>query len=172
VPIYELLCKNPACDQFDRKRETFFKSYTDIMPPCPECGHATVRVPSVAHAIWLGTLDRYNAPGCQTLNGVEDGGHIAYRTRSSRMVDGSPEPVVIRTRQDQRAYCKAEGLMMPDEMPQHCDWEDKSASSQGLPGSWASVNPDFIKSEAAKPLPPEAAAPASVTERSVEVRSE
>ena len=170
MPIYEVVCKSESCSQRGRVRESMFKSNTDIMPPCPECGHVTERIPSVAHAIWLGTLDRYNAPGCQTHNGAEDGGHVAYRTRSSRMVDGSPEPVVIRTRQEQREYCKAEGLMMPDEMPQNCEWDAKSASSQGLPGSWASVNPDFIASEAAKPLPPEAPAAASVTERSVEVQ--
>lgn len=169
MPIYEVVCKDPHCEQFNRVRETFFKSYTDIMPPCPECGHVTERIPSVAHAIWLGTLDRYNAPGCETLNPVPGGGHMGYRVRSSRLVDGSPEPVVIQTRQQQREFCRAEGLTMPDEMPPHAEWDAKSASSQGMPGSWASVNPDFIASEAAKPLPSESSAPVSVTERSVEV---
>ena len=168
MPIYEVVCRFESCAQRGRVRETFFKSYTDDMPPCPECGNATERIPSVAHAIWLGTLDRYNAPGCETHNGTEDGGHVAYRTRSSRMVDGSPERVVIRTRQEQKEYCKAEGLMMPDEMPSHCDFDSKSASSQGMPGSWASVNPEFLASEKAKPIPPEAPAPASVVEVAVE----
>ena len=168
MPIYEVICEDSTCLQRKVVREVLFKSYSEAMPDCPECGKTMRKIPSVVRSIWLGTLDRYNAPGCETHNGTEDGGHVAYRTRSSRMVDGSPERVVIRTRQEQKEYCKAEGLMMPDEMPSHCDFDSKSASSQGMPGSWASVNPEFLASEKAKPLPPEAPAPASVVEVAVE----
>jgi hypothetical protein len=58
---------------------------------------------------------------------------------------------------------------MPDDMPNHVDWDAKSASSQGLPGCWASVDPGFLASEKAKPLPPVAPPTTTVVERSIEV---
>jgi len=169
MPIYEFECSNSGCCLHRKVFESYFPRFDSLMPPCEGCGQQTIRIPSIAHAIWLGTLDRYNQPGCVTHNPTEDGGHIAYRVRSSRLADGSPEPVRIRTVQEQREYCKAEGLTMPSDMPPHAEYSSRGASCQGMPGSWASVNPDFIKEQAAKPLPPEGKAPITVTERAVEV---
>ena len=167
MPIFEVKCDTADCPDRGRIRETILPRYETPNPLCPSCQMPTHRIPSLCHAIWMGTLDKYSPPG-QQMYAAKDGGHVAYRTRSSRMVDGSPEPVIIRTRQDQREYCRAEGLTMPDELPQNIEWgkDGQSASSQGLPGCWASVNSDFLEAERAKPLPPEAPATASVTERS------
>jgi hypothetical protein len=114
-------------------------------------------------------LDRFNEGGREAHNAV-DGGHLAYRVRSSRLVGGAPEPVRITTRQEQREFCKAEGLMMPDEMPHHMEAsaDGRSVSSQGMPGCWASVNPAVIAAEKAKPLPTQAASTVSVVDRSVD----
>ena len=168
MPIYEYSCVNEHCSLGHRVFESYFKKVDANMPPCPECSQQTTRIPSVAHAIWLGTLDRYDDPNCVTHNPTEDGGHVAYRVRSSRLADGSPEPVRIRTVQEQREYCKAEGLTMPDDMPPHAEFSSHGASCQGMPGSWASVNPEFMAEQAAKPLPPEGKPTATVVERSIE----
>lgn len=169
MPIYEFTCAHEGCYLQGQVWEAYFTKIGATMPNCVECGNPTQLMPSISHAIWLGTLDKYNQPGCVTQNPTEDGGHVAYRVRSSRMVDGSPEPVRIRTVQEQREYCKAEGLTMPSDMPPHAEYSAKGASCQGMPGCWASVNEDFIAEQKAKPLPPEAPAPITVVERSVEV---
>ena len=169
MPIYEYACSHEGCPLQGRVWESYFKKIGATMPACQECGEPTQLVPSISHAIWLGTLDRYNQPGFVTHNPTDDGGHIAYRVRSSRLVDGSPEPVRIRTVQEQREYCKAEGLTMPSDMPPNAEYSAQGASCQGMPGCWASVNPDFIEQEKAKPLPPESKPTATVVERKVEV---
>ena len=155
MPIYEVSCKNDACANRGVLREVLAKRFDDLMPECELCHERLLKIPSICHGIWLGTLDKYLARGEAMVNARDGGGHLVYRTRSSRMVDGSPEPVVIRTRQEQKEYCRAEGLTMPDDMPQHVEWDAKSASSQGLPGCWASVNTAFMEAERAKPLPPD-----------------
>jgi len=169
MPIFEVRCTNESCKRFEQIRETILSSYDKPNPECPSCHGPTQRIPSRCHAIWLGTLDKYNRPGEQALNSAEGGGHVAYRTRSSRLVDGAPEPVIIRTRQEQQEYCRAEGVTMPDDMPNNIDWDARSASSQGLPGCWASVDPSFLEAEAAKPLPEVDNNYTSVLDRTVDI---
>ena len=64
--------------------------------------------------LWTGTLAKYFDPKCSLVNQTADGeGHIAYRVRSSRLADGSPEAVRITSRAEQLAYIRAEGLSDP-----------------------------------------------------------
>ena len=66
---------------------------------------------------------------------------MAWRTRSSRLANGAPEPVRITTRQEQMEYCRAEGLEDPAGVNPHMEvGEDgTSASFFSVPGVWAPV---------------------------------
>jgi hypothetical protein len=86
---------------------------------------------------WLKSISDYNEKGIPGHAQI-DGGHIAYRVRSSRNPDGSPEAVRITTRQEQMEYCRAEGLEDPADLNPHLEVSDDgtSASFYGKKGSW------------------------------------
>ena len=82
-------------------------------------------------------LSHYNDPKRETLNQTKDGGHWAYRTRSS--ISGAPERVYIKDRQAQREYCRQEGLTDPTDLPENMDIREDGKgfkNSQGNPGCW------------------------------------
>lgn len=137
MPVYEYWCQSDACDAFHIVREGLRK-VSDPTPACPTCKEPMQKLVSRFNAPWTGDLDRFNDPTKERFNGVPGGGHFAYRVRSSRNLDGSPERVIIRTVQEQREYCKAEGLTMPDEVGGHVEVHDdgKGISTKGMPGSW------------------------------------
>jgi len=109
------------------------------------------------NAPFTGTLDRFDEPGHETQN-KHDGGHLAYRVHSSRLADGSPEPVVIRTRQDQREYCRAEGLVDPSDVNPNLqiNSDGRSTATSGITGQWAgtpaTMPQEFKKETKEKPV--------------------
>ncbi len=106
-------------------------------PKCPECLTETERMHSTFATPWTGTLDRHNKKGCETHNAC-DGGHIAYRVRSSRMADGSPEEVRISTYQQMREYTRAEGLVDPTDVNPTIEGnaEGMWGNTSGFSGQW------------------------------------
>jgi hypothetical protein len=106
-------------------------------PLCLECEQRTSRVVSRFNAPWTGTIDRFDDPTKQSHNKIE-GGHMAWRVRSSRNADGSPEPVRITTRAEQMQFCREEQLEDPAYAPADpCVSSDgMKISPQGMPGVW------------------------------------
>lgn len=84
-------------------------------PNCPKCGVKMTRLVSIFAAPWTGTLDRFDDPRKERVNNAGDG-HFAWRVKSSRLPDHGPERVLIRTKQDQRELCRAEGLVDPSDV--------------------------------------------------------
>ncbi len=115
MPIRELVCETPSCEISGIRYEWFARTISKPDPNCPKCGQQMQRQISTFNAIWTGTLDKFEQPGHERHQKYGDG-HWAWRVKSSRLADGGPEKVLIRTRQDQLEYTKAEGLIMPDDM--------------------------------------------------------
>lgn len=144
MPVYESACLNPQCEHGGQRFEWYASTMSKPDPFCESCGAPTRRMVSNFAAPWTGDLERFNDPTKEKYSnygGGGDGGHFAMRVRSSRNLNGSPERVLIRTRQDQKEFCREEGLIMPDDVGQHVEvGEDgMSCSSQGMPGSWANA---------------------------------
>ena len=140
MPIYESTCLTDGCANFQKKTEWFARNRDEQDPICPLCTVQAVRVKfSRFAAPFTGTLSRYDEPGYQTRND-KDGGHIAYRTQSTRLADGSPEPVLIRTVADQRKFCRDEGLVDPGDVNKNYRSADdglkSSGDTAGLSGQW------------------------------------
>lgn len=115
MPLVEVRCSSLSCPFHHCVAERFIWHAEDPNPECEHCGSPTTRLISRFAAPFTGTLDRYFDKTKSRLNCTSDG-HIAYRVRSSRLADGSPEPVEITTVSQQRAFCKAEGLLEPGEV--------------------------------------------------------
>lgn len=107
MPIFE-----SYCDQCRKVKEWFTHRYTEEDPACENCGGPTMRLASTFRVIWSGVITaRYNDP---KRDNAHQEGHWAYRTRSSR--SGNPEPVFIETFDDQRRFCRDEGLVNPKDV--------------------------------------------------------
>lgn len=138
MPVFEFWCEKETCAPFEK----FFhpRQKDDPNPDC-ECGARTVKLVSSYNPLWTGTLDKYFDPKCSRVNQTSEG-HIAYRVRSSRLADGSPEPVHISNRQQMVEFAKAESLVDPFDIDHHGDREydsraDESKVKMTQRGVWA-----------------------------------
>jgi len=136
--IRESWCENKECTRYLEPVEHFYHSSQTEDLPCEGCGGDTTRLISGFAAPWTGTLDRYIDPKCSDHN-MRGHGHVQWRVKSSRNVDGSPERVLLQTRQEQKEFCRAEGLEDPFDMNPNYGVEEGSdgfQSSTRLRGSW------------------------------------
>jgi hypothetical protein len=87
---------------------------------------------------FTGTLDKYKLPNMERFQETHDGGHYAWRVKSSRLADGGPERVKITNIQEQREFCKAEGLIMPNEINSRSEISDdgKKLYTSGMKDQW------------------------------------
>lgn len=140
MPVFECCCTNPNCSEYCFVDEHYLPHSYSPDQACEACGLPTHRIPSTFSAPWTGTLDRFREKGYES-HGNTEGGHVAYRVRSSRLVGGGPEAVRITTRQEQREYIKAEGLEDPSDINPHMEIgkDGQSASFFGVKGVWAPV---------------------------------
>lgn len=146
MAVKEYVCKTPFCTEYGVAFEIML-GVNAPDPKCPECLVVTEQLPSRFATPWTGTLDRYNKAGCETLNGCK-GGHIQWRIRSSRLADGSAEPVRITNRQEQREFCRAEGLVDPTDVNPNLEGNSDGVwqNTSGFSGQWAST-PSYLAQE-------------------------
>lgn len=136
MPLFEHCCAAESCDLYCIPIEHFFHDRNADNPQCEECGGKTERLVSRFNAPWTGDLGRFNNPEAGQHN-TTPYGHIAYKTRSTHMIDGSPEPVHIDSIQKQREYCKQEGLTNPSDVnPNLGSSADGKISASRPKGSW------------------------------------
>lgn len=110
MPLFESSCISQSCPLAGQVTEWLGK-YEDPEPLCT-CGTPMTRLVSRFGVIWTGALtSKYVDRSLEGGHG--DGGHWAYRTKNT--ASGKPEPVYIETFQQQREYCKAEGLGLPSD---------------------------------------------------------
>lgn len=136
MPLFEHCCTVETCEFYCVTVEHFFHSRSAANPPCDKCGGATERMASRFSFPWSGDLSRFNDHNLDQHN-TTNYGHVAYKTRSTRHLDGTPEPVHITTRQEQKAFIKAEGLIDPAEVNHNTKPnEDGKVSSSRQKGAW------------------------------------
>lgn len=134
MPIYENVCRNEGCEKYGKVFEWYAPRHDSANPLC-QCGQTTCRCISPFQVVFTGALTaKYNDP---KLEHAHQEGHWAYRVRSSRNADGSPEPVFIDTFEKQKEFCRDEGLINPKDVgPMHISSDGKQVQNQGLPGCW------------------------------------
>lgn len=139
MPVRELRCNTVSCPNEAIVYEWFARSMDKADPKCPACKEQMERLHSRFATPFVGLLSRFNEPGKEHFQQTSDGGHVAWRVKSSRLADGGPEKVKIMTHQDQREFCKAEGLIMPDDINPNAEIEDsgKKLCTSGMKGQWA-----------------------------------
>ena len=137
MPIFEYVCTEPTCERFDKEFERFLhpRQMDDPNPECEACHGVTVKLVSSYNAPFTGDLGKYLDPKASMVN-QEKTGHWQWRVKSSRNVDGSPERVFLDSVAAQRDFCKAEGLIMPNEINHNHDGGDGTQSSSRMRGSW------------------------------------
>ncbi len=132
MPIYESYCR--GCGHI---QEWYSKRFSEITenPDCDKCGQTMIRIASSFSVVFTGAITtKYNDP---TAENYHKEGHWAYRIRSSK--SGNPEPVWIETFQQQKEFCKEEGLVNPKELPNmdaHPDGRITTTTGAGMPGCW------------------------------------
>lgn len=131
MPIYESYCR-----ECTRIKEWYSGHFADIHEnPFCECGEPMIRVASRFGVIFTGAITtKYNDRSAENYH---QEGHWAYRVKSSKT--GHPEPVWIESFQQQKEFCKQEGLVNPSELPKmEADSEGKFRSNAGvgMPGTW------------------------------------
>lgn len=89
-------------------------------------------------AIWTKNLSEYGDSRKETYHkDIKAGGHWVHRKRSGGGTDEKPIAEFITTRQQQKAYCREEGLLDPNEIGNMEIAKDGvRTTTQGLPGSW------------------------------------
>jgi hypothetical protein len=136
VPLFDHVCDSTECVRRGEIEEHYFRHASDPEPLCASCGVPQRRLLSLVNPVFVGEITaRYNDKSSEKPH---EEGHWAYRKRSTRNADGSPERVRISTWQQQKEYCKAEGLVNPKELPSNVSMgaDGKSMKSNGLPGQW------------------------------------
>jgi len=135
MPMYEGYC--PACDPECRNpEEHYYPLSTSPEAPCSACGGERRRLVSQFAVVFTGVIStsKYGDPRLERYNTKVDG-HQAWRRRSS--LSGKPEPVWIETFEDQKRFCREEGLTNPKDVgPMEIGDDGKSYSTRGMPGCW------------------------------------
>ncbi len=153
MPVRELRCNTKKCVNHAIIYEWFARSMDKPDPKCPECRVQMERLVSTFATPFVGLLSRFNELGKEHFQETPDGGHVAWRVKSSQLVDGGPQRVKIKTHQDQREFCKAEGLIMPDEINRNAeiDSDGKKLCTSGIQGQWQTGMPTEAMRKTGRP---------------------
>ncbi len=111
--------------------EHYYKNDSQPMNACESCGGPTVKVMSRFTMAFSGDITaRYND---KDKPGAYQDGQWAWTRKTP---DGKPKAVRLETWQQQKEFCKSEGLMNPRDLPRHGEVsaDGKGFSSRGMPG--------------------------------------
>lgn len=122
------------CGKCGAEQERYIPLFSSPNPPCEDqdCDGETVKLVSGFAIIFTGPLTtKYND---QRLEGAHREGHWATALRT---VDGKPKPEFIETFQQQKEFCRREGLVNPRDLPTNAEaTSDKKLSGRGFKGQW------------------------------------
>jgi putative FmdB family regulatory protein len=110
LPIFEFDCKSCRLVQ-----EILLSRWDDPDPACQECGGETRRLLPKINVVFTGVISSTKYHSDRDTRPCMDG-HFAWRVKSTRNPDGSPEQVRVTTFDEQRAFCEAESLVNPKEL--------------------------------------------------------
>jgi predicted nucleic acid-binding Zn ribbon protein len=125
MPTYDGYCPTDGCCNNVRKVEFLVRRWDSPNPNCPECGAEVVRLVAAPAVVWAKDLGQYN--------GQNEEGHYAYHRDGNTV-----EKHFIRTRQDQKEFCKRYGYADPNELPSApiADEWGRERNTVGEKGSW------------------------------------
>jgi len=128
----EYICRNRECPNFQEAPSMTADSEFN----CYTCGRPMELVAYPLKTVFTGVITaRYNNP--QAENAHQDG-HYAWRRKSSTLPGGKPQPVFIENFDQQREFCKAEGLANPKDMPTNFEVSSDGRTvlnTRGMPGT-------------------------------------
>jgi len=135
MPIFEGSCRSSTCRSAGRPQEHYYHNSDQPMAPCDVCGGPTERVMSRFGIVWTGPISAKYLDRSKEGGQKMDGAHWAYE--NSGTPGKNATPVRIETWDDQRAFCKRNGLARPQEMSNHYEVAEDGKTvknSVGLPG--------------------------------------
>lgn len=133
MPIFEKACVNPGCAAYRHVVEYYSHRATEQDPPCSVCSSDCKRILSRFRVVFTGAFGtKYNDT---KKEGSWQEGHWVWRRKTK---SGNPEPEYLTGFEQQRQYCRDEGLVNPKDVPAYSeiDSEGKKVSSAGMPGTW------------------------------------
>ncbi len=133
MPLFDL-----GCTRCNYWFEAFLHTRDKPNPNCPKCKSQTRRLISRFAAIWTRSLSDYGDPHKESYHADQKrGGHWAFRKRSEGGTPDAPIPVFLETRQQQKDFVRAEGLVDPNEIGNISVKSDgEGVTSCGQPGAW------------------------------------
>jgi predicted nucleic acid-binding Zn ribbon protein len=127
MPIFEGQCAQSGCKDKEIY-EYLLKSHTNDDPNCPTCGNKLTRLFSIPSVIWAKGIGQY----C----GENTEGHYAHY----RDENGNPAKEFIKTRKQQKDFCKRHGFYDPTEIPSQptstADNVSGVRNTSGEKGAW------------------------------------
>ncbi len=136
MPLYENVCSAPICSHVF---EWYAHRRDQIDPPCPVCNYETKRCISRFAAIWTKSLSDYGDKNRESYGkDMKRGGHWVARKNSGGGTKDQPKMEFLQTVQQQRDYCRDEGLFNPSDISTNTtvDQSGEKMSSVGNPGCW------------------------------------
>lgn len=127
MPTYEGTCGNESCTRHGSLFEFLVRKWTDPNPKCPSCDKEVNRYLSAPAIVWAKDVGQYL--------GQNSEGHWAH----ARDESGTPVKHFIRTRKDQKDFCKRYGYYDPNEIPESCTADENGVTKKntsGEKGQW------------------------------------
>lgn len=116
--------------------ERYEHHYVETDPPCSSCQGPTERAFSSFGIVWTGEISsKYIDRSVKGSDKLKDGGHWVWERNTP---DGKPRPRRIETFQQQREFCKSEGLINPTEVSNNIEPKEGGkglVNNRGLPGT-------------------------------------
>lgn len=126
MPTYDGYCPTDGCVNNTRTVEFLVRSWESPNPNCPECNAQVIRLAAAPAVIW--------AKGVGQYNGQNEEGHWAY----AKDENGNKVRHFIKTRQDQKEFCKRYNYADPNELPSApmADEWGRDRNTSGEKGCW------------------------------------
>ena len=136
MPIFEGSCQSESCRAAGRPQEHYYHNSEQPMAPCDVCGGPTERVMSRFGIVWTGVISARYLDRSKEGGHKVDGSHWAYENPTGKHGKGA-KATRIETWDQQREYCKRNGLARPQEMSNSYEVGADGKTIQnsvGLPG--------------------------------------
>lgn len=122
------------CNECNEQFESLLKSWRSENPNCPKCGKGLERLLPSPACVWAKPYGDYGDPTKEYYRPGQ--GVVAYRTKTTRHIDGTPEKVVLNSMRDVITYCHDEGLTNPADLNPHSEISKDGRKVTAEKGRW------------------------------------
>ena len=117
MPLFTEACISPDCVLDGDSTDEYYKHWNDPQRPCVACGGPTKRFPSQFSSPFMGEMSRRYVDTSLDDGHRKDLSHWVFE----KGPDGKVKPSLISTFQEQREYCKRNGLANPSDLDSNCE---------------------------------------------------